>query len=384
MRSVFIALSPIHIGNGEQISNWSYSVDKGKIKIYNFDRVVKALGDKQRYSLAQTIERYASTKTLGEVMRDYGLNIECEYELESKSSIKNSNGEYKAIFEFIKENGKVYIPGTEIKGAIRTALFYKILKDRFQQDDKIKSDFLNRYKSCLNIQNADKKSIRRCFSRLEEIWESIVFRDGFENIQEDYRPADIKKDFLRFLMVSDSSLQNPEDCLFVQDVKALGVSRSFLEPYELLKAGAKFELDLKIVINEQYKSLFPSTYRYLSLDNIIKACKEFAIDILKADIEYVESTKELDIQEKQKILNRLRDRINNIEKYNVIPLRIGKHQGFLSTTINLLVKSLDKNLYSRAYEYLVHRGYSDFPNKSRKLTADYEFMGWCILNPLIK
>ncbi|EDP72903.1 hypothetical protein HG1285_19021, partial [Hydrogenivirga sp. 128-5-R1-1] len=108
------------------------------------------------------------------------------------------------------------------------------------------------------------------------------------------------------------------------------------------------------------------------------------IKILNEDIEYFKDTKELQPQEKSKIINKLEKRkklaeISPEKKY--IILRLGKHQGFLSTTINLLVKELDPELYSQAYKYLVHRGYPDFPNKSRKLTIDNELLGWCVLTP---
>ena len=389
MKYVLTTLSPVHIGNGEQISNWSYELSNGKIKIYSFEKVVRALkNNPQRLmNLTATIERNPLTKNLGEILQSYKVNINPEYEAEFKGQIKRKN-EYKYIWEFIKENGKVYIPGTEIKGAIRTALFYKILKGKFNEDDKVKSRFLDEYKECLNVRqfkdkNDKKRQIKKNFQSLEQRWESIVFRAGFDKVfDKDFRFEDAKKDILKILLISDSDLKNPEEVLNIKDITAVGVSRHFEEPHELLKSGSNFTVDLKVPFKDEYKKIFPETYKYLGLKKIREACSEFAIKILNEDIEYFKDTKELQPQEKSKIINKLEKRkklaeISPEKKY--IILRLGKHQGFLSTTINLLVKELDPELYSQAYEYLVHRGYPDFPNKSRKLTIDNELLGWCVL-----
>ncbi len=391
MKYVLTTLSPIHIGNGEQISNWSYAVNNRKIKIYNFEKVIRSLKDNHQrlMNLTATIERYPLTKSLGDILESFKLNINPEYEVEFKGKIikerwdKNQRRnikEYKYIWEFIKENGKVYIPGTEIKGAIRTALFYKILKDKFNTDEKLKNKFLNEYKNCLNIEHfkdeKDKKrQIQNNFKKMSSKWENFAFRGNFNEY-------DAKKDILKILLISDSELKNPEEVLNIKDITALGVSRHFEEPHELLKTGIQCTLDLKVPFQDEYKKIFPETYKYLGLKRIREACSEFAVKILEEDIEYFKNTKELKPEEKAKIVEKLEKRkklaeISPEKKY--IILRLGKHQGFLSTTINLLVKELDPQLYSQAYKDLVHRGYPSFPNKSRKLTIDNEVLGWCVL-----
>jgi CRISPR-associated protein Csm5 len=394
MKFTLTTLSPIHIGNGEQISNWSYAINNGKISIYNFEKVVKALKNdtKKLLNLTATIERNPLSKNLGDILKDYKLNINSEYTVDFKGKIQKQRRdalEYKQIWEFIKENGKVYIPGTEIKGAIRTALFYKILKDKFQEDEKIKNQFLKEYRNCLNVkdfkdENDKKRKVQNKFSNLEKRWESIVFRAGFDKVFDKDFKADAKKDILKILLISDSDLKNPNDVLNIKDITALGVSKHFDELHELLKSGSNFIVDLRIPFNEEYKKIFPNTYKYLGMKKLREACSEFAIAMIEADIEYFQKTDELKPDEKSKILEKLEKRRNlakiSPEKKYII-LRLGKHQGFLSTTINLLVKEFSPELYAQAYKYLVHRGYSDFPNKSRKLTLDNELLGWCVLTP---
>ncbi len=384
MKYKLITLSPIHIGNGQQLSNWSYAYEDGKIKIYSFDKVVRSLKDNHQklLNLTAQIERNPLNKSLGDVLSSFKINVEPEYTVNFKGKIKIRGNRYKQIWEFVKENGKVYIPGTEIKGAIRTALFYKILKDKFNEDEELKQKFLEEYNNCLNVNDYEdnrkkKRKIKNNFQILSSKWENFAFRGNFEQ-------NDAKKDILRILLISDSNLKDPQEVLVIKGITALGISRHFEEPHELIKTGSEFLIDLRVPFHNEYKTIFPQTYKYLGLKKIREACSDFAKALINADIEYFDKTRELDSGEKSQILEKLEKRKNlaqsAVEKGYIL-IRIGKHQGFLSTTINLLVKELDKDLYSKAYEYLVPKGYEEFPNKSRKLTIDNEPLGWCVLLP---
>ncbi|NPA52093.1 MAG: type III-A CRISPR-associated RAMP protein Csm5 [Aquificae bacterium] len=397
MKYTLTTLSPIHIGNGDQISNWSYGYDEKEklISVYDFDKVVKALkNNPQRLlNLSAEIERNPLNKSLGKILKNYNLNLNPEYKIKIRGEIKNRR--YKHIWEFIKENGKVYIPGTEIKGAIRTALFYKILKDKFKENTKLKEQFLKEYEKCLDVKNYRddkdrKKQIQKKFSNLEKRWESIVFRAGFEKVfDKEFKFEDAKKDILKILLISDSNFKNPEEVLEVKDITPIGVSKKFKDLHEIVKTSSKFYIDMRIPFQNEYKEIFPETYKYLGMKKLREACSDFAISLLEADIEYLKKTEELEPKIKSEIIKRLEQRkeIAQIaietqdpqKKYFL--LRLGKHQGFLSTTINLLVKELDSDLYSKAYKYLVHIGYPEFPNKSRKITIDNELLGWCVLIP---
>ncbi len=392
MKFKLITLSPIHIGSGDQISNWSYAVNNGKIKIYNFEKVVKAFKDNPQrlMNLTATIERNPLTKNLGEVLQSYGIDISPEYEVEFKGKIKkqfwnkkqNLNiVEYKHIWEFIKENGKVYIPGTEIKGAIRTALFYKILKDKFLENEKIKNQFLEEYKNCLNVKyfknkSDKKKKIQNNFKQMSSRWENFVFRG-------DFNENDAKKDIMKILYVSDTSSKLPQESLEIKDVIGINIqSREVRELHELIKPNTELKLD--ITISPYARKAFLYVKQSEELANLpkkyISACKEFSKDLLIEEYNYFKENKfNEEFVNKEKILIDISKLYAKIKKEEKVILRLGKHQGFLSTTINLLVKKFAPELYSEAYEYLVPKGYSDHLNKSRKLTIDNELLGWCVL-----
>ncbi|RMB00045.1 type III-A CRISPR-associated RAMP protein Csm5 [Hydrogenothermus marinus] len=369
-------LSPIHIGNGEQINNWAYSIDNNKISIYKFEKVVNSIkNNKQRLiNLTAEIERNPLTKNIGDIIKAWKLNIESEYTIEIKGKIKNHRNEYKQIWDFIKEGNEVYIPGTEIKGAIRTALFYKILKDKFNQDKKLKENFLKDYENCLRGEN--KKEIKKNFERLSKKWENYVFRG-------DFKENDGKKDFLRFLIVSDTDLKNPEECLEVDDIKLIGASGSFEELHEVLKAGTEFKIKMNIPWKEEYEGFISDNYKYLGLKKLREACNEFAESILETEIEYFKNTSDLNQRDKEIILVKLERRLDLVKvatNKKWLVLRLGKHQGFHSITINLLVKQLNQMLFAKAFKEIAPKGYENKPNKSRKITLTNEILGWLIID----
>ncbi|WP_457626630.1 type III-A CRISPR-associated RAMP protein Csm5 [Persephonella sp.] len=392
MKYQLIALSPIHIGNGNQISNWSYSVNNGKISIYNFEKVVSSLKNDPRklMNLTADIERNPLNKSLGGILKNYRLNVEPEYTVQLKGNIKKQRWdrnrqqnltEYKQIWEFIKENGKVYIPGTEIKGAIRTALFYKILKDKFKEDQNLKDQFLKEYEKCLYVKDYKddrdrKRKIQNNFKSFSSRWENFVFRGDFNS-------TDAKRDILKILLVSDTNKLIPEESLSIKEIIGINIkSRKIEELHELVEKDTKFELDITIsgfIKKAMLENKIPE--EQVSLPKIyITACKEFSKNLIIEEYKYFKNTSYEEEIDKNEILNFLNKIFLKNKERGKIVLRLGKHQGFLSTTINLLIKELDPELYSKAYREIVPTA-RRMPNKSRKITIDNELLGWCVLIP---
>ncbi|RUM49022.1 MAG: type III-A CRISPR-associated RAMP protein Csm5 [Hydrogenothermus sp.] len=384
-KATFVALSPIHIGTGEQINNWNYAIDNRKIAFYNFDKVVYYLrNDKNKLlNFKSIIEKNPLNYCLGDAIKSFNINVNPDYVIPYYGKIKKHKDEYKEIWEFIKENGKVYIPGSEIKGAIRTALFYKILKDTFKADKEEENKFINEYKNIANYvknRNCDKnlkKEISGKTKNLIQKLENKVFMRPNHKGQ-----FDAKTDFMKNLMISDSSLKNPEEVLSVKDIKVIGISKNknMEELYEVVNRGSQFEIKINIFQDESFKKIFNKNYeKYLNLQSIINATNEFSERLLEEEITYFEKSKELDFDSKRKIIDSLKKILDLTKTRKYIILRIGKHEGFLSTTVNLLIKDLAPDSYSKIYPCLVNRGYKNLPNKSRKITAENEVLGWGVL-----
>jgi CRISPR-associated protein Csm5 len=130
-------ISPVHIGSGGTISPIEYVVED---KFYRVD--MDGLFEDDRFDTDGFIEdakagafylgRFDS-KLAKEHVR-YGLDVSNSVKNDLCKSVYLPSGE---IREFIKTKDLPYIPGSSIKGAIRTAMLWKALNDpRILQDAK--------------------------------------------------------------------------------------------------------------------------------------------------------------------------------------------------------------------------------------------------------
>ena len=125
--------TPLHIGDGEKLEPMTFFKENNKINVINQNNFFKILAaerggvDTFANWIDNELKRNPKPK-----LNDF-LNSKPQMK---KEMIKSENILYsiqgdtnKAVSTVLKTNGKLYIPGTEIKGAIRTAILYKALKE---------------------------------------------------------------------------------------------------------------------------------------------------------------------------------------------------------------------------------------------------------------
>jgi CRISPR type III-A-associated RAMP protein Csm5 len=223
-------LTPVHIGSGEQISSIEYMLQNNKFIKLNMN----ALFESEEFK--PFMEKFINSSGIAitDIVKDIDLRRYASYQLDMHSSARNYLFQRTPhIKAFIKSAGRVYIPGSSLKGAILSALAYN--KGR-------------------------EKGIRR----ERELKELVSF-----TIAEASRSP--RKDrFSRWLDVEDTDFKLPEECLQVILVQIIG-ARRHLPPilYEALKEGVTFTTRLKSSINHIYK------FGALTEEQILKAADEF-------------------------------------------------------------------------------------------------------------
>jgi CRISPR-associated protein Csm5 len=344
-------LSPIHIGSGEKANGLSYIKDSTQIHLVEFDVLKESFsieemgefeawideqssliskleekkrnvrGNKQREDevnreLRQARESFSLTTFINDVLKKKEILQEmlkhsrC-YAVPNKSRI----GDNQDIELFIKQpDFKVYIPGGEIKGAIRTAVLYNELA-------------------------------KNHLTELENEMESVRSKKGLEEINKwvqalvrDIEETDAHYDLFRFLQVSDSDYKSPVDCLSVNEIKTLGM-RPVSIFQEVCNEQVTFSASLNINTNALYKeALFKNTRELLTKSRIVECCHKFTTVLLEEEKKYRE------FQGNQSLLAKLKQ-IGKLNEKNSPILRIGKGQGFLSVTVDLLIKNKFPKLY---------------------------------------
>lgn len=213
-------LTPVHISSGSEISPSGYYVDP-KTTLLNVVNMNSLLADPAfRNYEREYIDKAARSRYLGDIISDsnllcrhilYSLPTTTEFRVANKINIK----------AFIKSAGRVYIPGSSIKGAIISALLYQALLDlryRINLSQLLASSQKSAYDELLNT----------CYEYLSA---------GNQR----------QNKFTNLLSVSDTSQLKPEQCLRADICQVSGSRSSRAIPimYETLKKGSTFEFELK-------------------------------------------------------------------------------------------------------------------------------------------
>lgn len=273
-------LTPTHIGNGQEIGKAGYFVAENKVHIIDMERFIADNYFSQPQNLELLLSTIRNGKTLPENLRKLARNY-LRYSLPVISSDRNITQNIK---EFIKTAGKVYIPGSSLKGAILTAVS-NILVGSQKVDWPVQDDELR------------------------------------DSIGKNFGGADR---FFRWLEVSDSNPLEPEKSLAVVKAKLMRTRKDkFSElplPYEVLKPGIQLTFGLSA------HGKFPEQEKP---------------EIKREEEEYLRSI----INYLKEYSKQLANAMKLKTEQNVIYLKLGQGSGVWSTSLLVAAKILNKTDY---------------------------------------
>jgi len=374
-------LSPIHIGTGEEFSPWNFALRGNYLFVIKMEEVLEDLynNDMDKYEEALSLLEEGK----GNIDQFLPQQIPDEwivYKIELHPSVNPQK--IKKISTAIKNitldrKPVLYIPASEIKGFIRTAIIYCYIRDNF-------NDFKDKF------QNINPK-----FS-FRKIVEDELFGKSSEDIMKYLKIEDVYGDFKSEVV----------------GVKIVLSSKFWIENVEAITDGRSKSFVLKVdkrVLNTELCSY---------IRDWKKCCYEFSKDFLEAEIQFWEdihngkmekylnnlSNNERDPEEKKiivNVLNRVRsanktaakiknhlERISHQNSEETPLIRIGKFTGYLSHTVAMLLRGRI-NKYNSSGIYNIAPIGNDIKAKNakwflfpltRRLTLDNQTLGWCKLS----
>lgn len=226
-----------------------------------------------------------------------------------------------------------YIPGTEIKGALRTASLYTLVSDA--KNYPWLRDRLLQIHSLLRKEVPYRDKIRK----LEKVGDELEAK-LLRGIKQDEIRDDAKFDFLRMCHVSDST-SLPSTALRVEMTQMLGTKRYTKTWIETLTPGSEFSSrislgDPAIILKELGLERLDA---WLSFPKLLETCYIRSKEILEEETKYFCN---------EPLLKTLIAQLQRENQLDSPLLRLGQGQGFLGTTIDLLVKRRDAELYDKA------------------------------------
>jgi len=342
-------LSPLHIGNGSKISPMEYVVDK------QFHRIdMDSFFRDEQFKMDDFIENAKfGSFYLGDFYGDvakkhilYSLDV-------TDFSAKVFEKSRSEVMEYIKTGGNAYIPGTSIKGGIRTALMWYILKE----NENLYSE-MERY--LYGIISRDKKPPSK--KSVDNQIEKKVFGD------------DPKNDLLKVFHISDSNAINPEN-LRIETVNILTTRRegygwkNYNTLIEALKIGTTLEVDIKVddffassKVSEELR--FKDKIEYLKKFGEI--CNEYARDFIDYELNFFNEYND-------GRLNNLIDFYENLYEEDGILLHISWGSGWHGMTIGRLIEEDILHRLRRIYKLGRRRNAPEYVEpfpKTRKIVFE--------------
>ncbi|MEW6606114.1 MAG: type III-A CRISPR-associated RAMP protein Csm5 [bacterium] len=308
-------LTPIHIGSKDEIESYEYVIKNGKLFKINLADFLYQLSPAEQeefdkflssniVQLRQFIRNRAGFDKFAEFSIDVSKTVASIYE----TKLQDVHNQL-IVAPFIRELSHPFIPGSSLKGAIRTAVIFELFQGKV--DEKMKPD----------IFEAEVLKSERGF--FDEKAQRFVTRG-----------LDGGKDPFRAIKITDARL--PENSTYVERVETFSKKTAKPLDIQLFKEVTYSSLQNKPII-------FLAEFRFddqlinrnkeiklKSIDNdfIIKACNNFTRQIIKHELEYFKDPPT------NKIYSHLQEESRNLNKDTFL-LRIGWGSGFSSMTVNL-------------------------------------------------
>jgi CRISPR-associated protein Csm5 len=338
-------LTTTFIGSGNKISQWEVFPSGKTVKIIKFDRLVNQLKNRAKVSpqkirnlflrisriIYQSAVHPVNAREYIQIIQDSGLRIE-ELWADYSIPIDDRATFFKEIEEFIKTQEKVYIPGSEIKGAIRTAIFYYLLTT----NPKIWSAFIEEFKKYENLLRNE--SFLKKFALH---WENKIFAGEKSSFNPQKTSPKGKEDLLKFLVVRDSQLRKPEEVLILRQIYLKNSKRKLNVWIESLREKASFNLtiiwrdkELKKFLEKELSSIDPSLKQFwtnLNIEKILEILDRYTRDLLAFE-EEKRGLKKEPIQKttsKEEILKAFLEKLKQEKENSGIFQELKKEKGYL-------------------------------------------------------
>lgn len=252
-------LTPVHIGTGKDIEKFEYQVNDGNFSRINFSKLSELLMERYPDKFTEWINKVSNEENVSNILSlpiirkqiagnekiDIEINKSIQYKLKINASID------KKVRENIKTgNNELFIPGTSIKGAIRTSLLSDALT---RLSDGAKSEFIKNTGTKIKKIRDNPKEKEKIKKSICDFIENEIFYCGFEKTESNGKRnsvfSDEKFDLMKFILISDSNSLKSEKNGEVSNLKMFKMKQTSGRPLvysESISGNSYLEFDLRI------------------------------------------------------------------------------------------------------------------------------------------
>lgn len=348
-----IPLTDIYIGSGKDIEAYEYTVKDKYMYRIDMSEVFDKMNDSEKENFYKILQEnnffnirswiyYNYKEEWGYIYKEK-VSSDFEKYYKEKLDDKSQENSQLSISEFIGYNNKKYIPGSSIKGALRTAFIYS---------DFLENEKKYEIKSSYEIKNGKRVYNRKEIDKEAKIMESEVLlaekEDRYGNKKGEKLGLEPKKDPFKTVKIFDTEeielekfsvnvLQIKEGNLFCEVLNG-----TYNEIKKTKKVNFEKGINFNIILTE-YSLKDNSMMDYkknLGIKKLLDSLDDKMENILNFEIE---KEREKDSYNLRSFYEFLKKIFNSFKNKNISLVRIGKYTGFNDKTINLLTTNPSEN-----------------------------------------
>ena len=351
-----IPLTDIYIGSGKDIEAYEYTVKDKYMYRIDMSEVFDKMNDSEKENFYKILQEnnffnirswiYNNYKEKWGYIYKEKVSSDFEKYYKEKLDDKSQENSQLSISEFIGYNNKKYIPGSSIKGALRTAFIYS---------DFLENEKKYEIKSSYEIKNGKRVYNRKEIDKEAKIMESKVLlaekEDRYGNKIDkkgEKLGLEPKKDPFKTVKIFDTEeielekfsvnvLQIKEGNLFCEVLNG-----TYNEIKKTKKVNFEKGINFNIILTE-YSLKDNSMMDYkknLGIKKLLDSLDDKMENILNFEIE---KEREKDSYNLRSFYEFLKKIFNSFKNKNISLVRIGKYTGFNDKTINLLTTNPSEN-----------------------------------------
>lgn len=345
-------LTDIHIGSGKDIEAYEYTIKNGYMYRIDISEIMNNMFDSEQEEFYKYVKRNDILDIRSWIYDNYKEEwgyvykekVSPEFEDYYKEKIngatdKNENSEL-SIFEFIGYDDKKYIPGSSIKGALRTAFVIS-----YFLENEIKYEIQSEYK----IKNDKKVYERKEVSKEAQIMEADILNAKRIDRNQIVTGLEPKKDPFKTVKIFDTEeidleqfevtgLKIKEGNLTCEVLK--GKYNELKNNSLLFDEGINFNIVLsEYILKNNYKIKYDKN---MGIKELMTSLDDKTENILNFEIE---KEREKDSYNTKEFYEQLKNDFIKIKLKNpdISLIRIGKYTGFNDKTINLVTEEPSEN-----------------------------------------
>ncbi|MEQ8189847.1 MAG: type III-A CRISPR-associated RAMP protein Csm5 [Candidatus Eremiobacterota bacterium] len=335
------AVTPVFIGKGEEITPFDYVLTEDRFAVFDVQKYFKKKAGRVE-EFYRKVNSNPGEFSLSDFLNNDRTDRDCwKYSVKSSVLIKKILEESirakkpeMSVKSHIKDEltGTPYIPGSSLKGAIRTAFLYNILRNDKNHVKKHMEKLIGEAK---NASFYDRKFIEKKLKNPSFLSEPFKGLCDIAN--------DAQKDLFKLLNIADSSPE--EDCLELNliDTYSFNKYKNYRTIYETIKKGTIFHTLIHIneyLLHEKLKPTISWNNSYLiTIKKLFQILNCFAMEIIDHESWFFENIMgNFPIKIKEFYKN-FSEEVGDA-KDNTAYLSIGQGSGWHKMTAGILLQKL--------------------------------------------